>query len=149
MVDAHRLRWALNVLRPSREIRSPALNLDHRWRRFLKCPPLPYHVTVKRRSSSPGPSLTLTVRVDRGIYAAFEALCHARSLEAPHAIRALLGQVVQDGSLVRLLHTVDSDRGYMPYGLIKDMVLGMRWQPTRKGRPPRLPTSRSRENDEA
>ncbi|CAN7770981.1 hypothetical protein LJR290_007518 [Variovorax sp. LjRoot290] len=90
-------------------------------------------------SSFPEESFTLKVRVEAEIYARFEKFCHGRSLEVPHVVRMMLEDFVRDGTMVRVLDTVDSDGGYMPYGLIKDMVLGMEWQPRKRGRPPKVP----------
>lgn len=78
-------------------------------------------------------SFRLSMRVNRALYAEFETLCHARSIEVGDAVRAMLQQLVAAGTLEGLL-TAD-ERGYMPGGLIADMRRGMDWQPKKRGRP--------------
>ena len=41
----------------------------------------------------------------------------------------MLRQFVRDGSFVRFLHSVYDAKGYMPYGMAKEMLRGMEWQP--------------------
>lgn len=114
----------LHRLQPIQDRRNPSSRLS-------------YHVGVEKYDSSEAP-FTLTLRVERDIYSGFERLCHARSLEMPDAIRRLLDRIVQDGTLVRVLHTSDDDRGCMPYGLIKDMLLAVP-VPRKVGRARRIP----------
>lgn len=77
--------------------------------------------------------MAVNVRLDRNIYAAFQALCHARSIEVGDAVRGMLQQLVAAGTLEGLF-TAD-EKGYMPGALIVDMRRGMDWAPTKKGRP--------------